>query len=120
MTKLRVPGAALAAGSLVLPRDTAKYVVRVHRLRVDDAFVMFDPEARTEADATILSTENEVSVRLGSPRPSTRVPSRRAVLVQCIGKADKIDQFLLLMEPLGLVECSRTGIAAIARGPESM
>ena len=35
-------------------------------------------------------------------------------------KTDKIDQFLILMAPLGLVECSRTGIAAIARGPEGM
>ena len=35
------------------------------------------------------------------------------------GKADKIDQFVELMRPLGLVEVSRTGIAAIARGPEA-
>ncbi len=36
------------------------------------------------------------------------------------GRTDKIDQFLLLMQPLGLVEVSRTGVAAIARGPEAM
>ena len=36
------------------------------------------------------------------------------------GKSDKIDQFVELMLPLGLVEVSRTGIAAIARGPEGM
>jgi len=36
------------------------------------------------------------------------------------GKSDKIDQFVALMLPLGLVEVSRTGIAAIARGPEGM
>jgi len=33
---------------------------------------------------------------------------------------DKIEQFVALMLPLGLVEVSRTGIAAIARGPEGM
>ena len=32
------------------------------------------------------------------------------------GKSDKIDQFVELMLPLGLVEVSRTGVAAIARG----
>jgi len=32
------------------------------------------------------------------------------------GKPDKLDQFILLMKPLGLVEVSRTGIAAISRG----
>ncbi|HWJ73385.1 MAG TPA: acetolactate synthase small subunit [Kaistia sp.] len=34
------------------------------------------------------------------------------------GKTDKLDQFIILMQPLGLVEVSRTGVAAIARGPE--
>ena len=32
------------------------------------------------------------------------------------GATDKLDAFLALMRPLGLVEVSRTGIAAIARG----
>src|ERR1700682_3274067 len=36
------------------------------------------------------------------------------------GATDKIDQFISLMLPLGLVEVSRTGIVAIARGPEAM
>jgi len=36
------------------------------------------------------------------------------------GKSDKIDQFVELMLPLGLVEVSRTGVVAIARGPEGM
>ncbi|MBV8775751.1 MAG: acetolactate synthase small subunit [Alphaproteobacteria bacterium] len=33
------------------------------------------------------------------------------------GSADKLDAFIGLMEPLGLVEVSRTGAVAIARGP---
>lgn len=41
-------------------------------------------------------------------------------IFELTGKSDKIDQFLILMEPLGLIECSRTGIAAIGRGPEGM
>ena len=36
------------------------------------------------------------------------------------GATDKIDKFISLMIPLGLVEVSRTGVAAIARGPEGM
>jgi acetolactate synthase-1/3 small subunit len=36
------------------------------------------------------------------------------------GGSDKIDQFVVLMLPLGLVEVSRTGIVAISRGPEGM
>jgi len=35
------------------------------------------------------------------------------------GGTAKIDQFINLMIPLGLVEVSRTGVAAIARGPDA-
>jgi acetolactate synthase-1/3 small subunit len=36
------------------------------------------------------------------------------------GASEKIESFINLMLPLGLVEVSRTGIVAIARGPEGM
>lgn len=36
------------------------------------------------------------------------------------GKPAKIDDFVELMRPIGLVEVSRTGIAAITRGAEAM
>jgi acetolactate synthase-1/3 small subunit len=36
------------------------------------------------------------------------------------GKTAKIEQFIVLMQPLGLKEVVRTGIAAINRGPEAM
>ncbi|HWA69134.1 MAG TPA: acetolactate synthase small subunit [Rhizomicrobium sp.] len=36
------------------------------------------------------------------------------------GAPDKIDSFVDLMRPLGLVDVSRTGVAAISRGPEAM
>ena len=36
------------------------------------------------------------------------------------GKPSKIDSFIALMQPLGLVEVVRTGLAAISRGPQGM
>jgi acetolactate synthase-1/3 small subunit len=36
------------------------------------------------------------------------------------GKPSKIDSFISLMVPLGLIEVVRTGVAAISRGPEGM
>ncbi|KFL27500.1 acetolactate synthase [Devosia sp. 17-2-E-8] len=36
------------------------------------------------------------------------------------GKPSKIDSFIALMVPLGLVEVVRTGLAAISRGPDGM
>jgi acetolactate synthase-1/3 small subunit len=46
--------------------------------------------------------------------------STESFIFELTGKPDKIDQFVVLMAPLGLVEVSRTGICAIARGPEEM
>jgi acetolactate synthase-1/3 small subunit len=36
------------------------------------------------------------------------------------GASEKIESFINLMLPVGLVEVSRTGVVAIARGPEAM
>ena len=36
------------------------------------------------------------------------------------GAPSKIDHFVELMRPVGLVEVSRTGVAAISRGPDAM
>jgi acetolactate synthase-1/3 small subunit len=39
---------------------------------------------------------------------------------QVTGEQSKIEEFIALMQPLGLVEVARTGLAAISRGPERM
>jgi len=36
------------------------------------------------------------------------------------GRTSKIEQFIAIMQPMGLVEVCRTGIAALARGPEAV
>lgn len=38
-------------------------------------------------------------------------------IFELTGSSDKIDAFIALMEPLGLVEVSRTGVLSIQRGP---
>lgn len=39
-------------------------------------------------------------------------------IFELTGATSKIDDFVELMRPIGLVEVSRTGVAAISRGPE--
>lgn len=41
-------------------------------------------------------------------------------IFEITGRASKIEQFIAIMSPLGLVEVCRTGIAAMNRGPEGM
>ena len=44
----------------------------------------------------------------------------QSFVFELTGNTGKIEQFIELMRPIGLVEVSRTGVAAIARGPDSM
>jgi len=46
--------------------------------------------------------------------------STTSFVFEITGKPEKIEQFIALMVPLGLVEVVRTGLAAISRGPEGM
>ena len=90
VTDLTATGRAIER-ELALVKVRGKDVNRVEALRLADAFRARVIDATTES-----------------------------FIFELTGKADKIDQFVLLMAPLGLVEVSRTGIVAIARGPEGM
>jgi acetolactate synthase-1/3 small subunit len=46
--------------------------------------------------------------------------TNESFVFEITGGTSKIDQFVNLMRPIGLVEVSRTGVAAIGRGPEGM
>ena len=46
--------------------------------------------------------------------------SVESFVFEVTGKPAKIDSFIALMQPLGLVEVVRTGLAAISRGPQGM
>ena len=46
--------------------------------------------------------------------------SNNSFVFEITGKTRKVDQFITLMKPLGLIEVVRTGVAAISRGPEAM
>ena len=41
-------------------------------------------------------------------------------IFEITGRVSKIEQFIAIMKPLGLVEICRTGIAAMNRGPQGM
>ena len=66
--------------------------------------------------------ENRVeSLRLGEAfRARVVDASTEHSVFEITGRSGKIEQFIQLMKPLGLVEVARTGIAAISRGPEGM
>jgi len=44
--------------------------------------------------------------------------TNESFVFEIVGSTDKLDAFIDLMKPLGLVDVSRTGVVAIARGAE--
>ncbi len=76
---------------LALVKVLGKGELRVEALRLADAFRARVVDATTES-----------------------------FIFEITGKADKIDQFISLMKPVGLIEVTRTGVVAIARGTESI
>jgi acetolactate synthase-1/3 small subunit len=46
--------------------------------------------------------------------------TNESFVFEITGSTEKVDAFISLMLPLGLVDVSRTGVVAIARGPEAL
>jgi 16S rRNA (uracil1498-N3)-methyltransferase len=89
---LRVPLGSIAPGVSALPAEAASYVVRVHRLREGDRFIVFDPELAIEADATLAAIGRRTAeVRIDDVRPASLRSERRVTWIQAVGKGDKMD-----------------------------
>jgi acetolactate synthase-1/3 small subunit len=46
--------------------------------------------------------------------------TNESFVFEIVGTSSKIDAFIDLMKPLGLIDISRTGVVAISRGTESL
>ena len=96
-------------------------LVPVHS--VTDLTVLGQPVERELAMVKVAGTgEKRVeALRLAEAfRAQVIDASTEHFVFEVIGRQSKIEQFIVLMQPLGLVEVCRTGLAAIARGPQRM
>ncbi|MGH6841261.1 MAG: acetolactate synthase small subunit [Methylocella sp.] len=63
-------------------------------------------------------TDRDEALRLAEAfRARVIDAAMESFVFEITGAVGKIDQFIELMRPIGLVEVSRTGVAAISRGP---
>jgi acetolactate synthase-1/3 small subunit len=96
-------------------------LVNVHR--VVDLTVAGDPMERELALIKVAGRgERRIeALRLAEIfRASVIDASTEHFVFEITGRTSKIEQFISIMKELGLIEVSRTGIAAIARGPKPM
>ncbi len=98
-------------------RNQLERLVPVHR--VTDMTVGGNPIARELALVKVAGKgEKRVeALRLAEAfRAQVVDASMEHFVFEITGRVSKIDQFIMLMQPIGLVEVARTGIAAISRG----
>lgn len=102
-SKLRVPFAPLVKGDATLPEDASHYVARVRRLREGDSIVLFDTDARTEADASITRVDKKrVRVEVGSLRAASVIGALPVTLLWAVGKGDKPERVIREATMLGV------------------
>jgi 16S rRNA (uracil1498-N3)-methyltransferase len=89
---VRAPVAKLASGERTLSAESSQYLCRVLRLREGERFVAFDPESRTEAEATILEASGSAArVTIGECHAASVVAETPVALVYGLAKGDKVD-----------------------------
>ncbi|MBW2455316.1 MAG: 16S rRNA (uracil(1498)-N(3))-methyltransferase [Deltaproteobacteria bacterium] len=100
---IRVPLEGLTEGEIELDGAARRYVVRVHRLRSGEHFVAFDPRARKEADAELLSVGRDAArARISPLRPASLVAVRPLTLIQAAVKGAKLDGIVRGATELGV------------------
>ena len=96
-------------------------LVPVHKVRD-----LTDEGPFVEREMALIKVAGKGDARIESLRLAEAFRARvidattESFVFEITGNSAKINQFIDLMRPLGLVEVSRTGVAAIARGPEGM
>src|SRR5437660_6165531 len=93
-------------------------VHKVHDLTDEGPFV--------EREMALIKVAGKGETRIESLRLADIFRARvvdsttESFVFEMTGSSEKLNAFIILMEPLGLVEVSRTGAVAISRGPASL
>ncbi|MBI5533435.1 MAG: 16S rRNA (uracil(1498)-N(3))-methyltransferase [Deltaproteobacteria bacterium] len=112
MSALRVPVAGLHVGLLDLDAFASHYVSKVNRLGAGDRFVVFDPEARLEADAVVVRVSRKCVVcDVTDVRAARLVALRPLWLLQGLSKGERFDLAVRDATALGVTDIVPVGLA---------
>jgi 16S rRNA (uracil1498-N3)-methyltransferase len=93
----------LAAGKrIALPEEAANHLVRVLRLRVGDACVLFNGDGRDHAATIVSAHKRGVEADVGASRVVDNESPLRIALVQGIARGEKMDWILQKATELGV------------------
>lgn len=105
MKRLRVPLASLREGTMYVQDAPMQYITRVHRLGVGAQLEVFDPHARAQAEAEIVSVHaDRLELHVGALCTGSATAERTVRVVQALPKGDKLDAIVRDATELGASE----------------
>lgn len=102
LTRVHVDAALAPGVELALPDDAAAHLVRVLRLQVGDACVLFNGDGHDHAARVVAIGKRETRVRVESSAAVHRESPLRLVLLQGVARGEKMDLILQKATELGV------------------
>jgi len=102
LTRLHVDLPLAPGADVALPEGAAAHLVRVLRLGVGDACVLFNGDGHDYAATVAATGKREVRVRVGAATKIDRESPLRIVLLQGIARGEKMDLILQKATELGV------------------
>ena len=104
LTRLYVDLPLAPGAEVTLPEGPGAHLVRVLRLGVGDACVLFNGDGHDYAATVVAAGKREVRVRVGAASAVGRESPLRIVLLQGIARGEKMDLILQKATELGISE----------------
>jgi len=101
LTRVHVDEPLSVGREVTLPESAAAHLVRVLRLGVGDACVLFNGDGHDYAARITLSTKRELRVAVESATPVSRESALQLVLLQGVARGEKMDLILQKATELG-------------------
>lgn len=101
LTRIHVDQPLRAGSEIALPDHAAAHLVRVLRLGVGDACVLFNGDGNDYAARIVSATKRELRVAIDSAAPVARESALQLVLLQGVARGEKMDLILQKATELG-------------------
>jgi len=101
LTRVHVDEPLAVGRELALPENAAAHLVRVLRLGVGDACVLFNGDGHDYAARIVASTKRELRVAIDASEPVSRESPLKLVLLQGVARGEKMDLILQKATELG-------------------
>ncbi len=102
VTRVHVDAPLAAGATVALPEAAAGHLLRVLRLDVGDACVLFNGDGFDYPARIVTAGKRDASVELGAPRAPGNESALRVLLLQAVARGEKMDWIVQKATELGV------------------